>query len=160
MTILFINIFTGISIDELQGLIQHSESEIVSRKINYVLKVESYFKKIHILIGIDLLEKINLCFEFILKLFKFFEKVSICIPSFIIDYFKNCWDKYNKKGVRKKNKEVVLINELEKNIKNQINESKLIINSKFESNDKNMKKNIEALHKDIDEKLYKLLKKD
>ena len=40
MSILFINIFTGISIDEIQSIIQNSEAENISSKIQYVLQFE------------------------------------------------------------------------------------------------------------------------
>jgi hypothetical protein len=41
MPIMFINIFTGISIDEIQTLINLSEAQNVSENIDYVLKFES-----------------------------------------------------------------------------------------------------------------------
>jgi hypothetical protein len=68
MTILFINIFTGISIDEIQKLIKHSEAQITSRKIEYVFKIESlknrYFKKI------PFLRVISMPFKKILNIIK------------------------------------------------------------------------------------------
>jgi hypothetical protein len=42
--VLFMNIFTGISIDEIQKLIQHSEAENKSIKIRYSFKIESIIR--------------------------------------------------------------------------------------------------------------------
>ena len=40
--ILFINIFTGISIDEIRKLIDNSKNEIIIAKIDYVYKLETH----------------------------------------------------------------------------------------------------------------------
>ena len=41
MPILFLNVFTGISIDEISTLIERSEAENIATKIEYVYKFES-----------------------------------------------------------------------------------------------------------------------
>ena len=46
MPILFINIFAGISIDEIQKIIENSEAENISYRIEYVNKIESFRKTI------------------------------------------------------------------------------------------------------------------
>ena len=87
MTILFINIFTGISIDEIQRLIQHSEAHIQSRKIDYVFKVEKlnerYFLKNYRKI-IKLFNEHCKCLKSILKKFgNFFTKIKKVLVNII-----------------------------------------------------------------------------
>jgi len=45
MPMLFINIFTAVSIDEVQKLIKIAEAENVSNKIEYVYKIEAFFNR-------------------------------------------------------------------------------------------------------------------
>ena len=102
---MFINIFTGISIDEIQSLIQHSEAQIQTRKINYVFKIETlnvrYFNRIYsklkeykkIVDFISKLLSINHKFYFshwngtnILQVIERCEKCSSCLGSLVYDY--------------------------------------------------------------------------
>jgi Leucine-rich repeat (LRR) protein len=185
MTILFINIFTGISIDEIQSLIQHSEAQIQTRKINYVFKIETlnvrYFNRIYSKLKeykkiVDFISKLfnryhclrSVCMAFrkscakikevavkiianrIIKTFIDFIKMII---NFILDKFrsvfksikqykKNCWQKY-KNEKEKKQKEDSNNNNSNQDLdrmKNQINELKMIMQSKFESIERIMKK--------------------
>jgi hypothetical protein len=178
MTILFINIFTGISIDEIQSLIEHSEAQKRSRKIDYIFKLEalywSYFRVFNqnkfIIKIFQLIEKplkkliifmkkiltkvknsilIKILNENINKLNKFiYKKIRyllnklfniICEP--IVNYFKQSWKKYKDKNEIKNNYKSDNISKEEiDRINNQINELKMIIQSKFESIDRNMKK--------------------
>jgi len=183
MTILFINIFTGISIDEIQKLIKHSEAQITSRKIEYVFKLEGLnkiylqeliYKKLHIfqkkigehkcfqcfakqltniknmLINIKNYEKMMIIIEFIKKILKFL-RISY---SYLSKYFNDCCLKHKtdqKKNIDLKNNS----NEEFDRMKNQINELKLIIQTKFESIDRNMKKGNSNLEERLEKRFEK-----
>ena len=145
MTILFINIFTGISIDEIQKLIKHSEAQITSRKIEYVFKLKRlnkiYFQDL-IYKKLDIFQKI--ISEY--KCFQFFSKQLTNIKEMVVkikDFLKYETDR--KKNIDLKNNS----NEEFDRMKNQINELKMIIQSKFESMDRNMKKGISNLEEGI-----------
>jgi Leucine-rich repeat (LRR) protein len=178
MTILFINIFTGISIDEIQSLIEHSEAQKRSRKIDYIFKLEalycSYFKifnqnkfiiKLFQLIAKPFKKFINFMKKIIIKvkdnllvkivndnlskLIKFMsKKISYLLSKLfkifcepIVNYFQESWKKYNDKVQVKNNNNSNNISKEEiDRINNQINELKMIIQSKFESTDRNFKK--------------------
>jgi hypothetical protein len=130
MTILFINIFTGISIDEIQSLIKHSQAEIQSRKIEYIFKIEAlnnrYFKKL----------SLN---------FNYLNKFILFIKSKI---------KKNNNDVEETNKifnnnKTIINDEFEQvKINNQITE--LTLQSKFEFINMNIKKEIQNLDKRLE----------
>jgi len=169
MTILFINIFTGISIDEIQSLIHHSEAQIQSRKIEYVFKIESlknrYFKKI------PFLRVISMPFKKILNIIK--DKLNKMRRIIIQNkYLKKCFfNKSKKNETIKQQDDSSSSNKSNKNedlerIKNQIKELKLIMQRKFESIDRNMKivnqntnESLEKINKNIEIRLDKIEKK-
>jgi hypothetical protein len=126
MTILFINIFTGISIDEIQGLIQHSEAQIQSRKIDYVFKIETLNK----------------------RYFKYFKFNKFLVNNFKVKSKINANKGELKQQMANYNKTDNINDELDK-LKNQMNELKIMIQTKFESNDRNTKK----MNQNIDERL-------
>jgi hypothetical protein len=190
MTILFINIFTGISIDEIQYLIQHSDAEIQSRKIEYCFKIEiltdRYFKKIYQKFKIiqkkvfyffsKLFDRYK-CLKFILMSFRKVSDISKIlidfikkIIEFILDklrhlfkcikeYSKDCWQKKKNGQIQKEDSNNNSNQEFEDRMKNLINELKMIMQSKFESIDRNMKKenlNLEKQFKKINERMEKI----
>jgi len=131
MTILFINIFTGISIDEIQSLIKHSQAEIQSRKIEYIFKIEAlndrYFKKL------------SLNFN--------------CLSRFIMFIKKNNNHVEETNKIFNNNNKTNNINDEFEQVKinnNKIAELKMIMQSKFESIHKNIKKEIQNLDKRLE----------
>ncbi len=169
MTILFINIFTGISIDEVQKLIQHAEAEIVSRKIDYILKLKSIKSRYKEIFSIKFLKtkfKNFRCWikEIFIKIKNAIHKKTI-IRIFtiwvikkkdnLVKYIKDCWTNYKnnknreKKKNEKKNSIETIHNELDK-LKIEINELKMIVQSNSESINRNIKtvdKNIDRIEK-------------
>lgn len=127
MPILFINIFTGISIDEIQKIIENSEAENISYRIEYVNKIESFRKTI-------ILNKfINLLYYLLQKIIK--HKLE----------FKN---EINSKKIKKtkiidgfKSKEERLIHDRLNNITNELNQIKYLIQNKFDYMDKKIMTN-------------------
>jgi hypothetical protein len=145
MTILFVNIFTGISIDEIQSLIKHSEAQIQSRKIDYVFKLES-LKNRHTMIK-HFLSLSNWIYIGILFVFKIIKTIIKKID--LKNYFLECYKKYNNNKIQNQ----INDDELDKREKNQINELKKIIQSKFESIDRKIKKVEDNIQTVMDEKL-------
>ena len=128
MPILFINIFAGISIDEIQKIIENSEAENISYRIEYVNKIESFRKTI-------ILNKfINLLYYLLQKI----------INKHKLE-FKN---EINSKKIKKnkiidgfKSKEERLIHDRLNNITNDLNQIKYLIQNKFDYMDKKIMTN-------------------
>jgi hypothetical protein len=82
MPILFINIFTGIAIDEIRKLLDNSKVEIISTKIEFVYKIEpfrenKYFKKLE-----SLLQKIDRFIGKLKKEIKKFNYLTVAIENY------------------------------------------------------------------------------
>jgi len=160
MTILFINIFTGISIDEVQKLIDHSAAEKQSRKIEYVFKLESL--KIS-----EIYERLKTNFKKIKKkqLPKFFKSIYEKLKNFDVNrvfykiFCKNLSNQ-NREKTKINNEKInqIIVNELDKRMKVQISELKMIIQSQFESVNRNIKR-IDSLQTGVDEKISKMNQK-
>jgi uncharacterized protein (DUF2344 family) len=118
MPILFINIFTGISIDEVQALIDRSKAENIAIKINYVhnfdLIKSKYFGCKPILFLIN-------AFERFLKVFsKLTEKIQEYLLK--VDYFNETFDKYEKTNQKEKEEDKEdEINNRVKSVEDKIN---------------------------------------
>jgi hypothetical protein len=124
MPILFINIFTGISIDEIQKIIENSEAENISYRIEYVDKIES-FRKI-----IIINKFMNLLYYLLQTIIRHRLELKMKINSKkikntkIIDGFKS--------------KEERLIRDRLNNITNDLNQIKYLLQNKLDNVDKKM----------------------
>jgi hypothetical protein len=93
MPILFINIFTGISIDEVKDLIDRSKAENIAIKINYVHNFE-LIKSTYCCCR-PIMFLIN-SFEKFLKIFiDLYQSIKDCV--FGVDYFKKTYENSKKK---------------------------------------------------------------
>lgn len=92
MPILLINIFTGISIDEVQSLIQNSEAENSLRKIEFVMSFENFFKNAR------QYKRLMFLYEIWFGLDNFFENANLFFENRSINYknklLKRWWKEY------------------------------------------------------------------
>ncbi len=134
MPILFINIFTGIAIDELRELLKKSEIEIISIKIDYVYEIDQYYK----------LE--NYEFKILGNINNFFDKFIITLLKF--KWFDNNVKNYKNKSLEKDEKikddelKNILIELEEKNyrILSELKHNSSVMQSQFDFINENIKK--------------------
>jgi Leucine-rich repeat (LRR) protein len=134
MPILFINIFTGIAIDELRELLKKSEIEIISIKIDYVYEIDQYYK----------LE--NYEFKILGNINNFFDKFIITLLKF--KWFDNNVQNYKNKSLEKDEKikddelKNILIELEEKNyrILSELKHNSSVMQSQFDFINENIKK--------------------
>jgi Leucine-rich repeat (LRR) protein len=154
MPILFINIFTGIAIDEIRQLVDNSKVEIISTKIEFVYQIEPYreylfFKK----------------FESLLKLIdESFGKMKKKIKKF--NYLTKAIENFRKTKLEKEEKEEIdeikdiLIEQEDKISKllNELKQNSSLMQSQFNFIDKSNKK-LDKKMNNMDKKMNNMDKK-
>jgi chromosome segregation ATPase len=147
MPILFINIFTGIAIDEIRQLVDNSKIEIISAKIEFVYKIEPLREYMFFKILESFLKWID---ESLGKMKKNIEKFNYLTKA-IEDFRKTKLEKEEKDEIKdmlieQEDKISKLLNELKQNsslMQSQFN----LIDKKLDKKMNNMEEQIKVLNK-------------
>jgi Leucine-rich repeat (LRR) protein len=129
--LLFINIFTGISIDEVQKLIENSRADNASNKIEYIFKIRELFNNSNLICMANLFDSI------LENIYEFLKNLKKKIKEFY--FMKKILENYRDSKLIENNEEneEKILNGIAKLLKN-FKEQNLAIDYKFKYNDKKM----------------------